>query len=668
MRSRCPALLLLLLASLAAARPVRVRPPRPRPLPAIPSLAVDDTVALRAAPARARPAARRRTRSRSLRAAFASAPARRSSAPIPSAGGDARTSSAGSPGAQPDWPYAWHALALAEIRRAAWERADPAGARQPGRDGALERALEHERRALAADPGYRAGGAHARRPRARPARHHPLRRRARRAPPGRRRAGRRRRPSCCWRAGGSSAPPTSPTPRSPRSSAPRLRAAARRRAVARLELARTRLALGAAERRGRVLRGAPSPTTRRVVAGYRADLGADRGRLGPRAVRRRARRRPRRRGSAASGPTATTPSSATTASGSASTTAACSTPAATSRSPSRRRFYGRRDAYRSRQRGARRPRRDLRAPRRAADPAAAVRVRPHAERDLALRPGRRRPPVPLQRRLRRCRRRRPLRLSPGGERARPARRVRRARSTSCCSRARPSRRSTAACSTGVPTAPRAPRGRERGHRPGEHRLRHDDGQLRAAVRPPAHGDRQPGRRRGTRTACRSRTSCSAIGPAETTPAEDAEGVSYPVRVRVVVLDGAEHAVAQRRHDARLPARAPARTGAVPHRACGAAAAAGRWGWRAAHRAGDSAGVVLPRDTVRPPRGPCARAQRPGARRRTRPAPPGCRPEARQSCSRRSISFPWEASSELYYEAAGAVAGCRRIATRSRCSG
>ena len=34
-----------------------------------------------------------------------------------------------------------------------------------------------------------------------------------------------------------------------------------------------------------------------------------------------------------------------------------------------------------------------------------------------------------------------------------------------------------------------------------------------------------------------------IGPGETTPAEGAEGVSYPVRVRVVVLDGAEHTVA-----------------------------------------------------------------------------------------------------------------------------
>ena len=104
-----------------------------------------------------------------------------------------------------------------------------------------------------------------------------------------------------------------------------------------------------------------------------------------------------------------------------------------------------------------------------------------------------------------------------------------------------------------------------GHRPGEHRLRHDDGQLRAAVRPPAHGDRQPDRRRRT-----ERRAARALrvrpGPAGDHARRGAEGVSYPVRVRVVVLDGAEHAVAHA--DTALVFRLDraARTRPVPHRA------------------------------------------------------------------------------------------------------
>ena len=84
-------------------------------------------------------------------------------------------------------------------------------------------------------------------------------------------------------------------------------------------------------------------------------------------------------------------------------------------------------------------------------------------------PSGRRSSVPLHRRLRPKRRRRSLRLSARGERARPARRVRRAgRPAPALARSR-SRHSTAACSTGVPTAPRAPWPRA-GHRPGEHRV------------------------------------------------------------------------------------------------------------------------------------------------------------------------------------------------------
>jgi len=55
---------------------------------------------------------------------------------------------------KPDWPYVWHALALAEVRRAEWERGDPLALGNRIGSGTLERAIEHERRALAADPGY----------------------------------------------------------------------------------------------------------------------------------------------------------------------------------------------------------------------------------------------------------------------------------------------------------------------------------------------------------------------------------------------------------------------------------------------------------------------------------------------------------------------------------
>jgi len=52
----------------------------------------------------------------------------------------------------PDWPVAWHLLALAEVRRAAWERADSVALGNRVGTGALERALDNERRALEVDP------------------------------------------------------------------------------------------------------------------------------------------------------------------------------------------------------------------------------------------------------------------------------------------------------------------------------------------------------------------------------------------------------------------------------------------------------------------------------------------------------------------------------------
>ncbi len=55
---------------------------------------------------------------------------------------------------RPDWPYAWHALAVAEVRRAEWERADRLALGNRVGIGALERAIEHEHRALAADSSF----------------------------------------------------------------------------------------------------------------------------------------------------------------------------------------------------------------------------------------------------------------------------------------------------------------------------------------------------------------------------------------------------------------------------------------------------------------------------------------------------------------------------------
>jgi GWxTD domain-containing protein len=54
----------------------------------------------------------------------------------------------------PGWPLAWHLLARAEQRRAAWERADSLALGNRIGRGSLERALEDERRAVDADPRY----------------------------------------------------------------------------------------------------------------------------------------------------------------------------------------------------------------------------------------------------------------------------------------------------------------------------------------------------------------------------------------------------------------------------------------------------------------------------------------------------------------------------------
>ena len=150
MRSWCPALLLLVLAcSPLWGQSASDRPSLDRFQDSL--LAINDTVALRAlgrALARERPP----DALRSLRAAYASA--RLTELGADSSARAAREELRRLTRRQPDWPYAWHALALAETRRAAWERADPVALGNRVGTGTLERALRYEVRALTADPTY----------------------------------------------------------------------------------------------------------------------------------------------------------------------------------------------------------------------------------------------------------------------------------------------------------------------------------------------------------------------------------------------------------------------------------------------------------------------------------------------------------------------------------
>jgi GWxTD domain-containing protein len=68
--------------------------------------------------------------------------------------GDARALLRRVTASEPGWPYAWHALADAEMRRADWQRADSLALGSRVGSGTIEQALAHERRALAADPAY----------------------------------------------------------------------------------------------------------------------------------------------------------------------------------------------------------------------------------------------------------------------------------------------------------------------------------------------------------------------------------------------------------------------------------------------------------------------------------------------------------------------------------
>jgi GWxTD domain-containing protein len=60
----------------------------------------------------------------------------------------------------PEWPYAWHSLGLAEERRAQWERSNRLELGSRVGVGSMERALDDYRQALAADPGFTPAAVH----------------------------------------------------------------------------------------------------------------------------------------------------------------------------------------------------------------------------------------------------------------------------------------------------------------------------------------------------------------------------------------------------------------------------------------------------------------------------------------------------------------------------
>ena len=147
-----------------------------------------------------------------------------------------------------------------------------------------------------------------------------------------------------------------------------------------------------------------------------------------------------------------------------------------------------------------------------------------------------------------------------------------------------------------------------------------------------------------------------IGAAETAPAADGEGVRYPVRVRLVVLDGSDHAVASLDTSLVFRLDRPLGPGQYLIGRAELPLPPGRWSWRAAIEQGDSAGVVVPRDTVR-----VARALAPLAlsdlalgveAASARWQPPGGEPVLLTPFD----LFPVRSELRLYYEAAGAVPG------------
>jgi GWxTD domain-containing protein len=89
----------------------------------------------------------------------------------------------------------------------------------------------------------------------------------------------------------------------------------------------------------------------------------------------------------------------------------------------------------------------------------------------------------------------------------------------------------------------------------------------------------------------------AIAPPETAPTSVADGATYPLRVRLVALDGAEHAVARADTVFTIRLAHPLQRGEYLIGRAELPMPPGHWSWRAAIEQGREAGVVLPRDSV-----------------------------------------------------------------------
>jgi GWxTD domain-containing protein len=147
-----------------------------------------------------------------------------------------------------------------------------------------------------------------------------------------------------------------------------------------------------------------------------------------------------------------------------------------------------------------------------------------------------------------------------------------------------------------------------------------------------------------------------VGAAETVPTERGASVSYPIRVRLVVLDGADHALASLDTVVVFRLDRPLAQGQYLIGRAELPLPAGRWSWRAAIEQGDSAGVVVPRDTVRVARGDAALALSDlalGVESASATwVPPGGEPVLLTPFD----LFPVRSQVRLYYETAGAVPG------------
>ena len=287
--------------------------------------------------------------------------------------------------------------------------------------------------------------------------------------------------------------------------------------------------------------------------------------------------------------------------------------------------------------------------------APAVRLRAHAQRVLALRPGRGRPPVPLQLRVGLERRRRPVRLPAGRERARPARRGGRARGSA----------PPLAAVALQPVRPDAQLGAVRRgaiagagarDRAGQHRDRHHHRQPRAASSPsrwarwPTWWPWAPRARRDRPPRVRHRR---AGDPARA----GAGGVRYAVRVRAVASDRADRPFADVDTTLVFRPSAPLGRGQYLIGRVELPLPPGLWTWRAAFQLGDSArrGAAERHgasDAGRARRSPSAtwRSASRGASAR------GSRPRGDTVLLTPFDLFREGSEVELYYEAGGATAG------------